>query len=150
MGRSQETFNKKDVRNKKAKKRQDKEKKRLAKKENKPEGSSLDDMIAYVDEFGNITDAPPDPAQREVIKAEDIEIGVPKKSSDGPEDTTKIGVVSYFNHSKGYGFIREKISKESIFVHMNDFDGEPAEGMQVSFEQERGPKGPIARNVKKV
>ena len=48
MGRSQETFNKKEVRNKKEKKKKDKELKKLARKDNdKP--SSLDDMIAYVD-----------------------------------------------------------------------------------------------------
>ncbi|MBC8180057.1 cold shock domain-containing protein, partial [candidate division KSB1 bacterium] len=47
MGRSQETFNKKDVRNKKEKKRKEKEKKRLARKETEKKGS-LDDMIAYV------------------------------------------------------------------------------------------------------
>ena len=55
MGRSQESFNKKEVRNKKEKKRKDKEKKRLARK-NSGKGNSLDDMIAYVDEHGNITD----------------------------------------------------------------------------------------------
>ena len=36
-------------------------------------------MIAYVDEFGNVTDTPPDPAEREEINAEDIELGIPKK-----------------------------------------------------------------------
>ena len=61
MGRSQESFNKKEVRKKKEKKRQDKEKKRLARKEGEKK-NSLDDMIAYVDENGMITDTPPDPA----------------------------------------------------------------------------------------
>ena len=51
MGRSQETFKKKDVRNKKAKKRKEKEEKRLAKKDNEKK-SGLNDMIAYVDENG--------------------------------------------------------------------------------------------------
>ncbi len=45
MGRSQESFNKKEVRNKKEKKRKEKEKKRLARKEHEKK-SSLDDMIA--------------------------------------------------------------------------------------------------------
>jgi len=49
MARSQETFNKKEVRNKKEKKRKDKEKKKLAKKDNEKTGS-LDDMISYVDD----------------------------------------------------------------------------------------------------
>ncbi|HZH71026.1 MAG TPA: cold shock domain-containing protein, partial [Mariniphaga sp.] len=77
MGRSQESFNKKEVRNKKEKKRKEKEKKRLARKENN-KGSSFDDMIAFVDEHGNITDTPPDPDKKEEVNIEDIQISVPK------------------------------------------------------------------------
>ena len=61
MSRSQETYNKKEVRNKKEKKRKDKEKKRLDRKENATEGKSFDDMIAYVDENGRLSSTPPDP-----------------------------------------------------------------------------------------
>jgi len=71
MGRSQETFNKKEIRNKKEKKRKEKEKKRLARKELEKSGSSLDDMIAYVDENGMLTSTPPDPSKKTEIKAED-------------------------------------------------------------------------------
>ena len=49
MGRSQDTFNKKEVRNKQEKKRKEKEKKRLAKREVDKKGD-LDDMIAYVED----------------------------------------------------------------------------------------------------
>ncbi len=73
MGRSQETFKKKDVRNKKAKKRKKKEEKRLAKKDNEKK-SGLNDMIAYVDENGVISSTPPDAGNKEDIKPEDIEI----------------------------------------------------------------------------
>ena len=78
MGRAQESFNKKEVRNKKEKKRKEKEKKRLARKESEKK-SSLDDMIAYVDENGNITDTPPDPTKKKEIKAESIDLNVPKR-----------------------------------------------------------------------
>ena len=67
MGRSQETFSKKEVRKKKEKKRLDKEKKRLARKDTEKTG--LDDMIAYVDENGMIVAAPPDPSMKEEINA---------------------------------------------------------------------------------
>ena len=73
MGRSQETFKKKDVRAKKAKKRKEKEKKRLARKENEKK-HDLDDMIAYVDVNGVISSTPPDPAQKEEIDPDDIDI----------------------------------------------------------------------------
>jgi hypothetical protein len=60
MGRSQETFGKKEVRTKKEKKRKEKEQKR-AKRKSEGKKNSFDDMIAYVDEFGKITSTPPDP-----------------------------------------------------------------------------------------
>ena len=67
MGRSQETFGKKEVRNKKERKRKEKAQKRLAKKDKEKTGN-MEDMLAYVDELGNITATPPDP---EVIKRGD-------------------------------------------------------------------------------
>jgi len=105
MGRSQETFQKKEVRNKKEKKRKEKEQKRLARKEGDKK-NSLDDMIAYVDEYGMITSTPPDPTNKEEVKAEDIVVGVPSRESE-ETDTVRKGTVTFFNESKGYGFIRE-------------------------------------------
>jgi hypothetical protein len=80
MGRSQESFNKKEVRNKKEKKRKEKEKKRLERKDKDTSGS-LDDMIAYVDEYGRISSTPPDLTQKEVINAEDIEVSTPSRTT---------------------------------------------------------------------
>ncbi len=147
MGRSQETFNKKEVRNKKEKKRKEKEKKRLARKE-KEKKSSLDDMIAYVDENGMITSTPPDPSKKKSIKAEDIDISIPKSDSTQQMDTIRKGIVSFFNESKGYGFIRDSETKESVFVHVNNLLEDIKEGNVVSFEVEMGKKGPTAIQVK--
>ena len=147
MGRSQETFNKKEVRNKKEKKRKDKEKKKLARKDGEKK-SSLDDMMAYVDENGMLTDTPPDPTKKKkVIKAEDIEIGVPSRAKEEIDPFRK-GTVTFFNESKGYGFIRDSETKESIFVHINNTQDEIKEGNLVGFEIEMGPKGPTAVRVK--
>jgi cold shock CspA family protein len=148
MGRSQETFNKKEVRNKKEKKRKDKEKRKLARKEGEKK-SSLDDMIAYVDENGVLTSTPPDPTKKKVIKAEDIEIGVPSRV-DEEIDPIRKGTVSFFNDSKGYGFIRDNETKESVFVHINNVLEDITEGNLVSFEVEMGQKGPTAVRVKQV
>jgi len=147
MGRSQETFNKKEVRNKKEKKRKEKEKKRLARKEAEKSGD-MDDMIAYVDEFGNLTSTPPDPEKKEKVKLEDIEIGVPTREAEDEMDTERKGVVSFFNDSKGYGFIKDAETKESVFVHVNNVLEEIKEGNLVSYEVEMGHKGPTAIKVK--
>ena len=148
MGRSQESFNKKEVRNKKEKKRKDKEKKRQARKDN-TKSNSLDDMIAYVDEHGNISDTPPDPDQKEEINADDIQVSVPRGPLEEIDPIRK-GTVSYFNASKGFGFIIDQVTRESIFVHINNTLEEIREGNLVSFEVEKGQKGPVAVKVQVV
>ena len=147
MGRSQETFNKKEVRNRKEKKRKEKAAKRQAKRENESK-SSLDDMIAYVDENGMIVDTPPDENEKTEVKLEDIEVSVPKGGSVADEDPVKKGVVTFFNESKGYGFIKEKETKQDIFVHVNNLVDNIKEGNLVTFEIEKGQRGPTAVNVK--
>jgi len=147
MGRSQETFNKKEVRNKKEKKRKEKAQKKQAKKEGGK--SSLDDMIAYVDENGMITSTPPDPTKkRKEIDIESIEISIPKREDMEDEDPVRKGVVSFFDTSKGFGFIKDSETKQSVFVHVKNILEEIKENNIVSYEVEMGDKGPIAVNVK--
>ncbi|MCE5175868.1 MAG: cold shock domain-containing protein [Bacteroidales bacterium] len=147
MGRSQETFNKKDVRNKKDKKKKEKEKKRLEKKDNEKSGS-LEDMIAYVDENGVITSTPPDPNKKKPIDTESILISVPKQEMGEEPDPNRKGVVTYLNESKGFGFIKDSQTQESVFVHVKNILEEIKEGNIVSFEVQMGPKGLTAIQVK--
>lgn len=146
MARSQETFNKKEVRNKKEKKRKDKAAKKLARKEAEKSGS-LDDMIAYVDENGMLTSTPPDPTKKKKIKSENIEISIPKREAV-EYDPVRKGVVTFFNDSKGFGFIKDSETQESVFVHANNLLEEIRDNNIVSFEVEMGPKGPTATKVK--
>lgn len=148
MGRSQESFNKRENEKKRIKKQQDKLQKKEERKANKG-GKSLDDMIAYVDEFGNITDTPPDPSKKEKINVEDIQIGVAKQDDTIPVITERTGVLTNFNKSKGYGFIRDLNNNDSIFVHINNFMEDIQEGDKVTFETERGLKGLNAVQVKR-
>jgi len=148
MGRSQESFNKKEVRNKKEKKRKDKVQKRLARKDSdKP--TSLDDMIAYVDENGVISDTPPDPNDKKKINLEDIEISIPKSDPNDKPDPLRKGFVTFFNESKGFGFIKDAETQESVFVHVNNLLEEIKEGNVVNYEVEMGHKGPTAIQVRK-
>lgn len=148
MGRSQETFQKKEVRQKKEKKRKEKEKKRLARKEEGKQ-NSLDDMIAYVDENGMITSTPPDPTKKSEVKAEDIDI---TSSNTGKVefDPIRKGIVTFFNDSKGFGFINDSETKERIFFHINNSHDDVVENNRVSFETEMGPKGKNAVRIKKI
>ena len=147
MGRSQESFNKKEVRSKKEKKRKEKEKKRLIRKDSDKK-NSFEDMIAYVDEFGIITDTPPDPSNKVEIELEDIELGATRISESDKPDYIRKGIITFFNDSKGFGFIRDLESKQSVFVHINNMLDSVKENNVVTFEIGKGPKGPTAMNVK--
>lgn len=148
MAKSQETFNKKEKEKKRLKKRQDKENRKQDRKANS-KGGGFESMIAYVDEFGNITDTPPDPSKRIEIDPDSISISVPKKTKED-EVPGKLGRVEFFNDSKGYGFIKELETQEKYFVHINGLLEEIKENDKVSFELERGPKGMNAIKVKRV
>jgi cold shock CspA family protein len=142
------TWNKRERENKKQQERKQKEERRQERKENAKKGKGLDDMMAYIDENGNISSTPPDPRKKITVNAEDIEIGVPKQRAMNPEDLLRKGVVTFFNHEKGYGFIKDLQTGESIFVHINSSADELKENSRVIFEVEKGPKGLNAVNVK--
>lgn len=147
MSKSQETFNKKENEKKRQKKKKDKEEKKEERKANAKKGMSLEDMMAYVDENGNIVPNPPDPRKRKTINTEDIQIGVSKQEDLPQADVVRKGVVTFFNESKGYGFIKDQQSQESIFVHINGLVNRIKENDKVTFETEMGPKGPSAVSV---
>ncbi|MFZ4455433.1 MAG: cold shock domain-containing protein [Bacteroidales bacterium] len=147
MARSQESWNKKEIQNKKDKKRKEKEAKKVERKENKG-GSSLDDMIAYVDENGMITSTPPDPTKKAKINVEDIQIGVSRRAEPTAEELIQHGIVTYMNDAKGFGFIRNLKTQESIFVHKKELLEPVQENNKVTFEVRPGPKGMNAVGVK--
>lgn len=149
MGRSQETFNKKEKEKQRQKKKQDKEQKKEVRKANSDRGKGMDDMLAYVDADGNISSVPPDPNSRKnTIKTEDIQIGISRReNSEGPEEGRR-GTVTFFNSSKGYGFIKDSRTQESIFVHVNGLLNPIKENDKVTFETEQGQKGLNAVRVK--
>jgi cold shock CspA family protein len=149
MGKSQETFGKKENEKKRLKRKKDKEEKKEERQANSKKGKSLEEMMAYVDENGNISDTPPDPRKRKVINSEDIQIGVLKQEDIEQPDVIRKGVVTFFNESKGYGFIKDQQTQESIFVHINQLVDAIKENDKVIFEVEMGPKGPNAVGVKK-
>ena len=147
MARAQETFGKKEREKKRLKKREDKQKKKEARKASAT-GGGFENMLAYVDENGHLTDTPPDPSKKVKVDAKSIEIGVPKRE-EVEIDPIRNGRVEFFNDSKGYGFIKDLEDQEKYFVHINGCLEEIVEGNKVTFELERGMKGMNAVRVKK-
>ena len=149
MAKSQQTFNKKEKEKKRLKKRKEKQEKKEERKANSA-GGALEDMMVYVDEFGNLTDTPPDPTiKKKEIKLESIAISTSKQEHI-EEEIVKKGRVDFFNDQKGFGFIKQDETQEKFFVHANGLIDDIAEGDKVTFELEQGMKGMNCVKVKRV
>lgn len=149
MARAQETYGKKEREKKRLKKREIKAKKKLERQANAKTGSTLEDMLVYVDENGHFTDTPPDPTKKVKVDAESIVLGIPKKEEQEEEDPIRKGKVAFFDTSKGFGFITDSENQEKYFVHVSGLIDEIMENDSVTFELERGMKGMNAVRVKK-
>lgn len=145
MARSQDTFSKREREKQRVKKQQDKKEKMKERKANE-KGKSLEDMMAYLDENGNLTDTPPDPKKMKTFRQEDISISVPKGNERAPDEPRK-GTVAFFNFEKGFGFINDSESRERIFVHANELSAPIQENDKVTFQVQKGPKGLMATDV---
>ncbi|MEI7801418.1 MAG: cold shock domain-containing protein [Bacteroidota bacterium] len=150
MAKTQATFGKKDKERNRQKQRVEKAEKMAERKANAKKGKSLDEMMAYLDENGNITSTPPDPSRKKVIHHSEIQVSVPKQEDRPQVNNQRTGTVTFFNHDKGFGFIKDIESEDSIFVHVSQTSDKLNENDTVSFEIGSGPKGPSANNVKKV
>ncbi|HEV3414946.1 MAG TPA: cold shock domain-containing protein [Puia sp.] len=146
MAKSKETFNKREKEKQRQKEKREKREKMEERRANQAKGRPLNEMLAYVDEDGNISSTPPDPRKMKIVNAEDIEIGVPKWRE--AEDPLKEGRIDYFDNSKGFGFIIQNDGTK-VFFHINQTTYPVKEGDIVNFTVERGPKGWNAVDVAK-
>lgn len=146
MARSKETSGKREKEKQRQKEKREKREKMEERRAHQAKGKPLADMLAYVDENGNITSTPPDPQKRKPINVEDIEIGVPKRTEN--EDPLKTGKIDYFDGSKGFGFILQDDGAK-VFFHINQTTYPVKEGDLVNYTVERGPKGWNAVDVTK-
>lgn len=149
MARSQNTFNKKEREKKKLQKRKNKEENKARRKE-QAKSSNLDDMLVYVDEFGNLVDTPPEEGKKtEEIDPESIAISTPK-SAPVDMDAERRGTVKFYNENKGYGFIEQQGAKEQFFVHESNLIDPIRDNDKVKFKIEKGEKGFNAVKVQKL
>jgi cold shock CspA family protein len=151
MGRSQETFGKKEKEKQRLRKRKEKEEKMEERKANATKGKSLDDMMAYIDENGNISATPPDPnKKKKEINHETIQLGAAPQAEAADPDAVHTGAITSFFEAKGFGFIKDSVTGDSIFVHINNLSETVQQGDKVSYTLEQTPKGQSAVKVKKL
>ncbi len=145
--RSKQSGLKREKEKGKQKKKQEKEEKRLERKNNSNKGKGFDAMIAYVDERGNFSDTPPDPSKREELKLEDIQLGAYIEKEPATPAAPKQGRISYYNEQKGYGFIKDEVTKGTVFFHVSSVSWPITLNELVFYETVRGPKGMTADNI---
>ncbi|WP_370391250.1 cold-shock protein [uncultured Winogradskyella sp.] len=149
MGRSQQTFQKSEKEKKSLKKREDKRKKMEARKAEKEANGTSGIPLAYVDYNGNLTDTPPDPSNKVKVEAENIEVSIPKKEDvEDDFDPIRQGKVSFYDSSKGFGFIIDTETNEKHFTHVSNIEDDIAEDDKVTFELAKGKQGMDAIKVK--
>ena len=146
MAKSQQTFNKSEKEKKRLKKREEKRKKMEARRAEAKENGKKGIEFAYVDHNGHLTDTPPDPSLKVDIELEDISISV-QKSEPVEIDPVRIGKVSFFDSSKGFGFIIDSENQEKYFTHISGIIDQISENDEVTFELEKGMKGMNAVKV---
>lgn len=139
-----ESFSKKENIKKKIQKQKEKAARREERKESNDKGKELDDMIMYVDAYGQLTSTKPDKNSKIDVDIDSIQLGAAPREE---EDAVKTGIVTFLSE-KGYGFITSDQMKDNVFFHTNNCAEMVKKGHKVSFEIERSPKGLVAVEIK--
>ncbi len=138
------SFSKREIEKNKRQKRKEKQQRREARK--LQPADSFEDMIAYVDANGVITDERPEPSIVDEIELEDIEISIPPKEVEETREPS--GTVEFYNETKGFGFIKDSYGQNKYFFHKSNAEQGIEENNLVTFRLERGPRGMNAVDVK--
>ncbi len=140
------SFTKRDLEKKKQEKRLAKQQKKEERKNNGT--SSFEDMIAYVDENGMITDTPPISNNKpQEVDMSTIEVSTPRRTEE-PIELVHEGRIEHFNVSKGYGFVKDLKNAEKYFFHISGLIDNIIENNIVTFELEKGSRGMNAVKIK--
>lgn len=134
-----DSTSKKEKNKKKALKKIEKLNKREGRKENNNKGKSLEEMIVYVDVFGNFTDVPP--------HLQDKEADILKREQESGKEIFISGIVDNYNESKGFGFIKILDSNEKVFFHFKECEDQLKAGDKVDFKKMHSEKGLRATQI---
>ncbi len=139
-----ESSTKQEYTKKKIKKLKDKQLRREERKENNNKGKNLEDMIVYVDVNGHFTTVP------QHLQNRDADLAKAKKAQESAarhnDDYT--GIVNYISE-KGFGFITEDETGESVFFHIGQLTQTFEKNNKVTYKKELGAKGYQAVDLKK-
>lgn len=149
MSTSRETYSKKENEKKRQQKKKEKAERKAARKMDYKKGRDLDEMMAYVDEFGNLTSTPLDYKNKKEASLDEIQIST-LSEEQREEVPLQKGKVKYFNEDKGFGFIKDQNSGADIFFHVNSLIHAVELGDRVQYKTTRGLKGMEASEITKL
>lgn len=127
-----DSFFKKENNKKKKQKQEEKLKRREERKSHNNKGKDLEDLFVYVDKLGQLTHLTPE----EQALQEKQEIKKTEKVSQEDHE----GIISYVT-DKGYAFVIDSQTRESIFLHQNDLSVPLEKGLKISFKLEQSKNG---------
>ncbi|WP_410877794.1 cold-shock protein [Myroides sp. DW712] len=135
-----DSFFKKENNKKKKQKQDEKLKRREERKQNNNKGKDLEDLFVYVDKMGQLTHLTP---EEQAAQEKKESLKVEKISQEEHE-----GIISYVT-DKGYAFVIDSKSRESIFLHQNESNIPLEKGLKISFQLEQSKNGIRAINAVK-
>lgn len=127
-----DSFLRKKTTKKKKQKQEEKLKRREERKQHNNKGKDLEDLYVYVDKLGQLTHLTPE----EQALQEKQEIKKVEKISQEDHE----GIISYVT-DKGYAFVIDSKTRESIFLHQNDLNIPLEKGLKISFKLEQNKNG---------
>ncbi len=65
-------------------------------------------------------------------------------------ESTNLGTVKFFSETKNFGFITDNASKEDVFFHASNTLDRVVTGDEVSYNIEKGKRGPKAVEVRRI
>jgi cold shock protein len=139
---------KKEQKKKKTQAKEDKAARAEKRRQNSNKGKSFEDMLVYVDEFGNFSSSPPDPLKkRDIDPSEIVFRSVPQETTVEDVEKSRKGQITYYASAKRFGFITDSETGERVFVHASELLQPVQEGDNVTYFKERNDKGSFATRV---
>ncbi|MBB1140522.1 cold-shock protein [Myroides sp. WP-1] len=127
-----DSFFKKENNKKKKQKQEEKLKRREERKQHNNKGKDLEDLFVYVDKQGQLTHLTP---EEQALQEKQDYKNTEKISQENHE-----GTISYVT-DKGYAFVIDSKTRESIFLHQNDLNIPLEKGLKISFKLEQSKNG---------
>lgn len=135
MAKSKQTSLKREKEKNRQRKQKEKETRRLERKNNSNKGKGLD-AVVFIDKYSDSS------AGNNLVE---IHAGI---SAEKKAVVSGEGRVAYYNEQKGYGFIKDSITKGTIYFLSASLPAPVKVNDMLSYSVIKGPKGATADTIR--